>query len=255
MADDYFYTQHFEKSVRTEARTRKFRSAIRSVSPLVFLNGGDGDIDLVRRNLADGTRLRVVGAPTCNAGYTRTTGALHYLRSTILEHATFSFSVFGRRSDTSADNATIGAFFGSFAGGADPSALLYWHTFDSGSGNATLRGQVSQGVNVAVPCSETVAGSHLWKRYRMEVVRSGVSGTVKVFNDTDTTVEEVAVTAVADLGRLPMNFGASRSGVFGGHIEWNHMSYIPGIPTGQEWADHWDQVLAVAEDQGVTENT
>ena len=246
----YPYQLIRDADARTTARL--IVPKIRSVPCLVWATGGDSDIQLSRRNLADRTLMTVTGTPTVNPGYVRTTGVSHLFKTDVIEPATFTWFVFGRRSDTSADNDHTGAYGGSFFGVSDPGCLFYWQT------STILRGQAYQGAGTNILSTLSVAsGSNLFKRYRLECVREGGAGTITLFNDTDDTEDLTpgTFTEAPDLGGLPIAIGASNSNSFAGHIEWNHQSIFAGIPTADEVADHWTQVLAIAADMGVTENT
>lgn len=245
----YPYVRHRDADARLT--TRLIIPAIQSVACDVWLNGGDSLVSLTRRNLADRSLLDVVGTPTTSAGLARTTANANYFQSLIMERSTFTYFVFGRRSDTSADAAHTGVFGGNFVGASDSAALLYW------ASSTTLRGQAAQGTNTAKTSILTVAsGANTFKRYRFVVQRSGISGSVQVFNDTDSTSATAGTfDAAADLGTLPWAFGSARSASWSGHCEWNHQSLFAGVPTADEITAHWNQVLGIASDMGVAENT
>lgn len=223
--------------------------AITSVPCIAWMTAGDDSIPLSRRNLATRGLMSVQGTPVVHPGYVRTTGNSNYFKSNISEPPTFTWFVFGRRSDTSADNPHTGAYGGSFFGITDPGCLFYWQT------STIIRGQAYQGSGTNITTTLSVASnSDKMKQYRLECVRSGSSGTITIFNDTDGTQDNTpgVFTDVADLGGFPISFGSSNSNSFGGHIEWNHQSIFSGIPTADEVDAHWAQVLAIAADMGVT---
>lgn len=196
--------------------------------------------------------MTVTGTPTVAPGYVRTTGVSHLFKTDVIEPDTFTWFVFGRRSDTSADNDHTGSYGGSYFGVSDPGCLFYWQT------STIIRAQAYQGAGTNVISTVTVAsGATTFKRYRVECVRAGGVGTITIFNDTDGTSDLTPgiFSAAPDLGGLPISIGASNSNAFKGHIEWNHQSIFAGIPTADEVTAHWTQVLAIAADMGVTENT
>ncbi|WP_421577600.1 hypothetical protein [Shinella sp. M31] len=84
---------------------------------------------------------------------------------------------------------------------------------------------------------------------------SGTAGTLTIYNDTDGTSATVTITAALTRGALPIAFGSSRSLTFKGDSDMSHWSLFCGIDQPAEIIAHRAQVLAIAADMGIVENT
>lgn len=224
--------------------------AIKSMKPLLWANANKNN-DLTRRNLANRQRFRVIGTPTYTApGIVRTSRANHFA-SWIRGVPRWTAFIYGRRSDTSAGSSTQGVFMANFLGASDPGDMIWWQA------STVLRAQVTQATNDIETFNLSVASnSDKMKRYRIQCDRDPTSGvgTLQGWNDTDNTTNSAEpLEAAPQLGNLAILLGAAQSSVITGHVEWNHISLWPGIPTSDERAAHWAQVISIAEDIGVIE--
>ncbi len=224
------------------------RSRIRSGRQLLRVNGGDDDVGLLRRNLADRTQLGLTGTPVVHDGYVRTTAQAHYLRSTVLEPTgSYTILVFGRISDSVQD----GAWLGTYTNGADHGCVLWSPTPTS------IRMQVSQGSASTNKFStlSSLATPLQMTRYRAEVIRDGGGlGSVTIYDDTHgVAAASTALTDIANTNTLPFLVGSCYDPSIIGHCEWNDICLVEGIGTAQQIADHWSVVLAKAAAQGIHE--
>lgn len=108
-----------------------------------------------------------------------------------------------------------------------------------------------QGGGATRSVSLTVADPERWNLLRVECkMTSGTAGSLTIYNDTDGTSATVIIAAVRTRA-LPITFGSS----FKGDTDMAHWPFFAGIVKPAEVIAHEAQVLAIAAEMGIVENT
>lgn len=234
------------KFVYKDADAYPYATEIDSVVPeglILWLLPGLSDIDLARRDFAQGRSLSYTGTPTVDAHYTTGAGNTNYLRSGEIEPTEYTVCAIFKRDDTNADDANRGTVMGSFGGASLPGMIIYWNSATS------LRMLAYEATNTQKSIATTPTSPTALHRYTFKCSNTQL----ELINHTDSvSATPTAFTAARQPGTLPINILSSNSTAYLGDQGIYHLAMWDRVLTSDAINAHWAQMALHTARDGVS---